>query len=132
MSEAAMRKSLRPLLRPLHPVRIESPITSGVPDVNYTDGWVELKFAPRWPPRKGPLRIDHFTKEQRSWLVERRVRGGRAFLLLKVGRSEWLLFDGSVAAAVVGEATQPELYEACLARWTRLPKTKEICTCLTQ
>lgn len=127
MSEAAMWESLRPVIKILDPVRIESPMSSGVPDVNYIQGWVELKYAKRWPPRGGPLRIDHFTHEQRNWLTRRRLAGGRAWLLLKVGRSEWLLFDGLVAARYLGHVPQAELYEHSIARWSRLPKEEEIC-----
>lgn len=126
-----MWDSLRPLIASLDPVRIESPITSGIPDVNYKEGWVELKYADRWPPRKGPLRVDHFTKEQRAFLVRRRRAGGRAFLLLKVGRDEWLLFDGLLAAAYLGKSTREELYQITVARWTRRPKPEEICRCLS-
>jgi len=131
-SEASMWTALRPVLKPLHPVRIESHMEPGIPDVNYSQGWVELKYAERWPPRGGPLRVDHFTKEQRGWLVQRRKAGGRAFLLLKVGDEEWLLFDGLVAAAMLGRVKRERLYEVCTARWTRLPRTEEICTWLTK
>lgn len=130
MSESAMWDSIRPVLKKFDPVRIESPITPGIPDVNYSQGWIELKYVERWPPRGGPLRIDHFTKEQRGFLVKRRKAGGRAFLLLKVGKDEWLLFDGLTAAASVGRVKRKRLYEMCLARWTRLPRTEEICTWL--
>lgn len=130
MSEAAMWDSLRPVIRSLDPVRVENPIVPGTPDVNYNRGWIELKFAERWPPRGGPLRVDHFTRQQRTWLTRRRKAGGLAFLLLKVGETEWLLFDGAVAAAMLGHVPRERLYEVCSARWTRLPKTKEICTCL--
>lgn len=127
MSEAAMWRSLRPVLKPLDPVRIESHMTSGVPDVNYNQGWIELKYADRWPPRGGPLRIPHFTKDQRSWHVRRRKAGGRSFVLLKVGQREWLLFDGAVAAVLLGESVRERLYEISVCRWTRLPRTEEIC-----
>lgn len=130
MSEAAMWDSLRPVIRSLDPVRVENPIVPGTPDVNYNHGWVELKFAERWPPRGGPLRVDHFTRQQRTWLTRRRKAGGRAFLLLKVGETEWLLFDGAVAAAMLGQVPRERLYEVCVARWTRLPRTEEICKCL--
>ena len=122
-----MWDSLRPVIRSLDPVRVENPIVPGTPDVNYNQGWIELKFAERWPPRGGPLRLDHFTRQQRTWLTRRRKAGGRAFLLLKVGETEWLLFDGAVAAKVLGHVEQDKLYRACLARWTRKPKTEEIC-----
>ena len=129
--ETAMWESLRPVVRKLHPVRIESHMAPGIPDVNYNKGWIELKYIERWPPRGGPLRIDHFTKEQRGWLIDRRKAGGRAFVLLKIGEREWLLFDGQVAAVMLGRVQQAKLYEICVARWTRLPKSEEICPCLT-
>jgi hypothetical protein len=132
MSEAAMWEAIRPVLKQLDPERIESHMTSGIPDVNYTQGWIELKFAPRWPPRGGPLRVDHFTTAQRAWLKKRRAAGGLAFLLLKVGRNEWLLFEGLAAATHLGYATQHELYNVVQARWTRLPQTREICRWLTR
>ena len=39
---------------------------------------------------------------------------------------EWLLFEGLVAAAILGEGTRAELYESCLFYWTRTPKTEEL------
>lgn len=127
-----MWEALRPLLKGLDPVRIESPITPGIPDVNVTPGWIELKFAERWPPRGGPLRLDHFTTEQRAFLVRRRRAGGKAWLLLKVGESEWLLFDGTVAAVYLGREPRERLYEMVLARWTRKPLKEEIQQCLAR
>ena len=105
-------------------------MTEGNPDVNYTLGWIELKYAKEWPKRGGPLRIPHFTQEQRGWLIRRCAAGGRAYLLLKVGDDEWLLFKGSIAAQVVGHYVRDELYQACMARWTRKPKKEEIQTWL--
>lgn len=125
-----MWDALRPLLRTLDPVRVENPMNPGTPDVNITSGWIELKFAERWPPRGGPLRLEHFTKQQKVWLTKRRLRGGLAFLLLKVGEGEWLLFDGAVAARYLGTATQDQLYRLVVARWTRKPTEGEICTWL--
>ena len=130
MSEAGMWTAIRPVLKALDPVRIESHMTSGVPDVNYAHGWIELKYAARWPPRGGPLRLDHFTDNQRSWLLRRRASGGRAFLLLKVGKTEWLLFDGIAAAKYLGKVPRDELYKQTAARWTRLPRNQEIEECL--
>lgn len=125
-----MWEALRPLMSGLDPVRIESPISSGIPDVNYKVGWVELKYAAGWPARKGPLRVRHFTKEQRVWLTRRCAAGGKAFLLLKVGEHEWLLFNGAVAALYLGRVTRERLYELVVARWTRRPNPEEIQKCL--
>ena len=130
MSESGMWTSLRPLLLDLDPERVENRVNVGTPDVNYVHGWIELKYTKRWPPKGGPLRVEHFTREQRAWLVRRRRAGGLAFLLLKVGKDEWLLFDGAIAAALLGDSTREELYQACRARWTRKPKKQEISLCL--
>jgi len=128
-----MWEALRPVMKPLDPVRIESRDTgSGIPDVNYIEGWMELKAVGRWPPRGGPLRVDHFTTEQRTWLTRRNLAGGKAFLMLKVGKDEWLLFEGRTAAALLGYEIQARLYEVCKARWTRLPRTEELWKCLTK
>jgi hypothetical protein len=125
-----MWEELRTLLRELDPVRIENLVGSGVPDVNYNQGWIELKYMDRWPPRGGPLRIDHFTPEQRGWLTRRRKKKGKAFVLLKVGLSEWLLFDGLIAALYLGHEPRERLYEIVVARWTRKPSKEEIQSCL--
>jgi hypothetical protein len=127
MSESAMWEAIRPVLKSCDPVRIESPISPGVPDVNYTLGWIELKYLDAWPVRAGtPVKISHFTKKQRVWLIRRRMSGGNAFLLLKVGAYEWLLFDGRVAAENIDKVNKEQLTKLCLGRWLRLPKIKEL------
>ena len=121
----AMWASIRPVLLPLDPVRIESHMTGqGIPDVNYTKGWIELKYAKNWPIRNGPLRIDHFTKEQKGWILSRTYAGGLVFVLLKVGRREWLLFDAISSCKFLGRVNKDKLYEVCLARWLRKPKDR--------
>ena len=115
-SESAMWKKLRPFLlaAKLDPVRVENPIHPGTPDVNLCAGqWIELKSVGRWPVRaQTPLRIDHYTLQQRVWLFRRwKYAPGTTFLLLEV-RSvrQWLLFDGNVAAKIVGRATASDLH----------------------
>lgn len=121
-----MWTALRPLLRGLDPVRIESHMTQGVPDVNMTVGWMELKYEDGWPKRGGPLKLKRYTKEQRTWALRRAQAGGRVFLLLKVGEAEWLLFRGEVAALVLGKLPKEELCRHVLARWTRKPRREEL------
>lgn len=115
-----MWSRVRPLFRLLDAHRIEVPTREGVPDVNYAHGWIELKWLEAWPVRDDTLvRLPHFTQEQRDWLERRCVRGGRAYLLLQVETRplEWLLFNGSIAAAVIGHATRQQLYDRALRTW---------------
>ena len=107
-AESAFWRKMRPILfaARLDPVRVENPIHPGTPDVNLATGhWLELKSIPGWPVRENtPLRIDHFTPQQRVWLYRRWIAApGSTFLLLEVrALRQWLLFDGDVASNVVG------------------------------
>lgn len=112
--ESAMWKKVRPILlaAKLDPVRVENPIHPGTPDVNLCDGrWIELKCIPRWPVRASTVvRIAHYTPQQRVWLYRRWIAApGSTLLLLEVlSEKQWLLFDGDVAAKVVGRTTTAE------------------------
>lgn len=111
MNESSMWRSVRPVLvdANLDPHRIENAALCGTPDVNYLHGWVELKFKKEWPKRKTtPVRIPHFTQQQRNFLMKRHNLGGKAFLLLRV-EDEWLLFDGLTAAYAVGHVGRDDL-----------------------
>jgi hypothetical protein len=109
--ESLMWRKVRPHLvaAKLDPVRVENPIHPGTPDVNLANGWwIELKCILRCPVRAGTLlRIDHFTQQQRVWLYRRwKYAPGSTYLLLEVRADrQWLLFDGDIAAKVVGRAT---------------------------
>ena len=112
--ESAMWKKVRPILlaAKLDPVRVENPIHPGTPDVNLSNGkWIELKCIPGWPVRASTgVRIAHFTPQQRVWLYRRwKAAPGSTLLLLEVlSDKQWLLFDGDVAAKVVGRSTTKE------------------------
>ena len=103
-----MWKRLRPHLvaAKLDPVRVENPIHPGTPDVNLATGsWIELKTLAYVPsPNSRKLCIPHFTPQQRVWLYRRwKFAPGTTHLLLEVRADrQWLLFDGDVAAKIVG------------------------------
>lgn len=125
--EQAMWDALRPLLAPVDPYRVENHIIPGMPDVNYVDGWLELKYLAEWPKKADTIvRLEHFTSQQRVWIMKRAEAGGLVFVILKVGQREWLLFDGRVAVRLLGNVIRERLYKVCRARWERKPTSEEI------
>ena len=94
MDESDLWQKLKSCSKHLaHIFRIENSIHLGTPDVNGCrngiDFWIELKYLEKWPKL---LKIDHFTEQQKIFLVERGRHGGNAFLLVHVGK-DFLLFD---------------------------------------
>ena len=117
MSEQKFRNRVIRELRPLDAVSVENPAFPGTPDVNYIEGWVELKWLRAWPADANtPVRLEHYTQQQRVWATRRRHRGGRCFLLLQV-QDEYLLFDGRTAAEVLGHSTREALEEHAIQVW---------------
>jgi hypothetical protein len=131
MSEQTMRQRVVRCLREWDAISVENPAYPGTPDVNYREGWIELKCMRRWPRNAdtSPVLIDHFTPQQRVWLARRSRKGGNVHLMLQVGQ-EFLLFEGAVAAAVVGKATRPELYANTVRHWGKGLNEKEFRACL--
>lgn len=115
-AESNMRQRVIRLMKEmkLDPISVENPAYPGTPDINYLHGWLELKQVEDWPVRGGPLRLPHYTQEQRLWALRRMKAGGRCYLLLRVNR-DWMLFDGATAAQHLGHRTRDELLSFCLA-----------------
>ena len=115
MSEDALRVTVRDRLGPYGRLtRIENKISTGVPDIAYTlcraSGWLELKFAARWPVRPAtPLTIEHLTLEQVLWLEAEDRAGGRAWCLLQVCGDYLLLAPPAVRALYIGGIGRVEL-----------------------
>jgi hypothetical protein len=128
-----MRGRIVKALRELDAVSVENKVYPGTPDVNFAEGWVELKWLRYWPrnAEDSVVQIRHFTPQQRVWLKRRWNRGGQAFLLLQAAQTDWLLFDGLTAAQAVGRANRPELFERALKTWKTLNE-KELKECLTR
>jgi len=125
MSEANYWGKVRPMLFGWDPVRIENRAALGTPDVNHIHGWIELKWMPKWPARKEtPLVLDHFTPQQKAWLMRRCDAGGRAHVLLGVGGDN-LLFWGQTAAQHLGKLPKVELIEVAEFHWPRGGKMKK-------
>jgi len=108
-AESLMWRKFRPhlVMAKLDPIRVENPIHPGTPDINYIFGWIELKTIPCWPKEQHIVQIKHFTPQQRVFLLKRwRAAHGTTHLVLEVREArQWLLFDGDIAAQIVGRAT---------------------------
>lgn len=101
----------------LDPVRVETYTADGIPDVQYIDGWIELKYAANWPRFGGVFRIGHYTQQQKIWGLRRWHAGGLAFLLLNV-QNDWLLFDGWTAFHFLGKINRAELEKLALVNYS--------------
>lgn len=116
-AEARMRQEVIVVLKPVDPISVENPAYPGTPDINYVNGWIELKQKAKWPSRARTIvRIEHFTQQQRVWLRRRSMLGGRCHVLLKVGQ-DWLLIEGGVAAKRLGYTTKNELIRMAEKVW---------------
>jgi hypothetical protein len=116
MSEKGMRQRVVKALKGLDAISVENPAYPGTPDVNYIGGWLELKWKRCWP--KGvdtPLKMPHFTPQQKVWLTRRSRKGGAAFVLLQVGQ-EYLLLMPDDAADFLGNSPMWRLRK--LAIWS--------------
>lgn len=126
-----MRQKLVALLRPLGAFAVENGgCWPGTPDIALRPGWIECKATSAWPARECTrVKLDHdLSQQQRIWLIKWASVNGRAWVMLTIA-GEWLLFDGIVAAIVLGGkegGTRQELYETCLALWMRTPTTEEL------
>lgn len=97
-------------------VRIENSVRAGTPDVYFTMkdngrmGWMELKYEPHWPAKdKTPLKINHFTPEQRLFLTIHGRIGANIWLFLQVNQDYFLLsWD---VAIKIGELTRSNLIQ---------------------
>lgn len=116
MSEQTMRQRVIGALWGLDPISVENRVGPGTPDVNFIEGWMELKWLRRWPVTDSVVSVRHFTKQQRVWALRRWRRGGNVWIMLQVGH-EWLLFDGCTGANVLGLAKRDDLVKFSRKHW---------------
>ena len=119
MAERNVRSRVVKALKSLHGFAVENVCLPGTPDVNYAGGWIELKWLKSWPEKEGtPIRIPHYTNQQRVFAMKRDKAGERCWWLLNVEKTnDWLLLDGTVAAKLIGTATKSDLIAAAAVHW---------------
>lgn len=131
LDEGTMRSQVTGLLRKYHAIAVEDACVKGIPDVNCTLGWLELKSIDLPKKPDTPVRVPHFTQDQKVFLRLREHAGGLAVLLLKAG-SWWLVFDAETAYEIVGKVPLSTLVDRCIGGWGRKPKKDELAGCLIQ
>ena len=133
MAESGMRSKVLQRLRRLHGIAVENPALPGTADVNYVEGWIELKWLRKWPVLPGSVvRFEHYTPQQRIWHIKRRLAGGQSWLMIQC-RLEWLLIDGGVAAKHLNNASRAKLYKLASHVWMKgLPPIEEFERCILQ
>lgn len=125
MDESYLRQLIVKLLRPLDAISVENAARYGTPDINYIEGWIELKWKEKWPVRANtPLRVESFTSQQRAWMIRRAQAGGNIHLLLRVGK-EWLLLPPIWSAINLGSTPRSDIEAFALSRWKKLPGFEE-------
>lgn len=132
MAESDTRAEFCKLIAELDPHSIENLLPDkGMPDVEFAGGWAEMKWLPKWPVRPTtPVRIDHYTDEQRAWLLNRTTKTGEPCWLVLQVRQEWFFFDAD-AAQEVGKLTYDELVETATRYFPKKPTSQEVVSLLT-
>lgn len=137
MNESSFWRKIRKGLQDppnTHLTRIENIVYSGVPDISFcinevkgtasiinaSEGFIELKYLQNWPERAATIvRVPHFKHEQRIWLHDRSIAGGRCFVCLGIGRSTFLI-DGLQAAMFLGKDWRKiDIYDNSIAYWDK-------------
>ncbi len=127
-----MRSRVTKALRSLNAIAVENPALPGTPDVNFVEGWVELKWLRSWPKNEDTVvPFKHFTPQQRVFHLRRRQANGVCWVLIQC-RRDWLLLAGEVAALTVGQCTREELFKYSHRTWTNGLVQKELVECISQ
>ena len=97
---------------------VENSCCVGTPDMcvlhNGVYAWVENKHLPAWPKRPAtPVRVAHFSWEQKLWLLLHGEAGGLGWLFIQVD-DDYLLFDWRWAQVI---DTHPKAVWLDVAAW---------------
>jgi hypothetical protein len=118
MKESTARKRLLRLFKEagVPAIPVENTSWPGTPDIAYPEGWIEVKTIENCnlPKRiTTPIRIDHFTAQQRHFAYWWTKGEGRCYMVLVLGKL-WLLLDGEYYWQSFGRHTIEEIRENAL------------------
>lgn len=131
MSEQGMRSRVTKALRQLDAIAVENPVRPGTPDVNYVEGWIELKWLRKWPVNEETIvPFPHFTTQQRVFHLRRRMAGGNCWVMIQC-RREWLLLTGEDAALHLGKTSYLQLCTLAHKVWQNGLIQKELVECVS-
>lgn len=102
--EHSLNKKLIEALATLHAFRVENCCLPGTPDISTSIGWIESKWKDNWP-KEGIVKLDHYTPQQRVWAIKQTRAKGPCWLMLQV-KHDYLLFEGSTAATILGKVEE--------------------------
>ncbi len=127
-----MRGRVTKALRALDAFAVENPARPGTPDVNYAEGWIELKWLRKWPADEDAVvPFPHFTSQQRVFHLRRRQVGGASWVLVQC-RREWLLFRGEDAALHLGKISRQQMLDLAHRSWANGLVQKELVECVSK
>jgi len=100
----------------------EDQFSEGIPDLSFghqgINGWIELKQIATWPfSPQGLAKPQKFTSEQVNWLLRRGKKGGHCFILVKVGKDEYFLFDHAWSRNIRAGMTYTQYYNRSRKHW---------------
>lgn len=100
----------------------EDQFSEGIPDLSFgckgVNGWIELKQIAKWPSNfEGLAKSKKYTPEQVNWLMKRGRKAAHCFIIIKVGRDEYFLFDHTSARNIRAGMTQRQYYIRSRKQW---------------
>lgn len=131
MNEAKMRQTVVKALRSLDAVSVENVCGAGTPDVNYTSGWIELKYGASWPKNPSAIVPIKLRPAQRAWLIRRVRAGGNCWALIRV-KDDWVLLGAMSAAVHLGvDWTKADCLANSPGYWSGTPNWDQLKAIIT-
>lgn len=128
--EQKWRKTLVKDLRKIHAIPVENPVRPGTPDVNFCEGWLELKVLDAWPALDDTVvKFEKLTPQQKVFAKMRWRAGGNMWIFVKV-KTDFLLFRGC-DADLLGTLTKQGLIGVTVRYWQKRVNVSELISIIT-